>query len=299
MKREDNISILSKDKGGNHSIVLTKEEASARKFLLKGKTIGISISESDNLSQLVLGGKLAYGGDTRQGGFTELMFDLLLHYKGGRELNPNERFYNYLAWPISLNLSKEKQAELKQNVTFKLIEPPSDLNVSKDDFLPPDSSENLYVWSQCLTKMREEMSLDCDARIFIGGRSKGFKGKCPGILEELLISIKNKKPIYLVGAFGGIAKDATDVLNGIKKKSFTNEYHFESKQYEEFFKLYHAKQSTDTIDYNTYFNIIKDLGFEGLSKSNGLSISDNKRLSATPHINEIIFLIIKGLTNVF
>lgn len=318
MKREDNISNISKDKGGNHSLAISKEEVSSRKFLLKEKTIGISISESDNLCQLgygvthlkdvmievakyllSLGGKLAYGGDMRTGGFTKLMFDLLLHYNADAKLHPNERFFNYLAWPISLNLSIEERAKLKHNVTFKLVNPPSDLNINKDVFLPPDSPDNLYIWSQCLTKMREDMALDCDARIFIGGRSKEFKGKCPGVLEELLISLEKKQPIYLVGAFGGITKDATDILDGIKRASFTNEYHLKNKQYEEFFKLYHSIQSTDIIDYAIYFDVIRKVGFEGLSRFNGLSITDNRRLSVTPHINEIIFLIIKGLTNVF
>ena len=84
-----NISNLSQD-SGRGLVVSDKAEILSRKFFLKGKTIGISISESDNLSELgygvshqkdaiieiaryilAAGGKLAYGGDMRQGGFTE------------------------------------------------------------------------------------------------------------------------------------------------------------------------------------------------------------------------------------
>src|SRR5690606_22587842 len=99
MSKEHNISNISADTGKGNPVVLEKEEVLSRKYFLKGKTIGISISESDNLDQLgysvahlkdtiievaryivAAGGKLAYGGDMRQGGFTELIFDLLAYY---------------------------------------------------------------------------------------------------------------------------------------------------------------------------------------------------------------------------
>jgi hypothetical protein len=236
MADEKNISNISDDSGDGISVISEKGEILLRKHVLKGKTIGISISESDNLSELgygvphlkdavieiaryilTSGGKLAYGGDMRQGGFTELIFDLLAYYKADKTLQPHERFYSYLAYPLSTTLTLEKQAELGQNVSFKKIAPPNDLQIANaNEFLKPDSPDNLYVWTRCLTKMREEMEAECNARIFIGGRTKGFKGKCAGILEELLIAIKHNHPVYLVGAFGGITKDAIEALKGNK-----------------------------------------------------------------------------------
>ncbi len=319
MKPENNISNIADDKGDGVKLVVSKEEVLSRKFPLKGKTIGISISESDNLTELgygvahlkdamievaryilASGGKVAYGGDMRQGGFTELMFDLLAYYKADKELAPNERFFSFLAWPLSLNLTIEKQAELIQNVSFKKIAPPEDIQISNvSEFMKPDSPENLYVWSRCLTKMREEMESECNARIFIGGRAKGFKGKHPGILEELLIAIINNHPVYLIGAYGGITKAVIDALNNKESDSFSNEYYFDNSEYKKMFDIYNEKHTDSKIDYPQQFSTLKNLGFKSISKTNGLSESENQRLATTPHINEIVYLILKGLTNSF
>jgi hypothetical protein len=319
MTEEKNISNISDDSGKGVSVITEKGEMLLRNHVLKGKTIGISISESDNLNELgyglphlkdavieiaryilASGGKLAYGGDMRQGGFTELIFDLLAYYKADRTLQPNERFFSYLAYPLSTTLTLEKQAELRQNVSFKKIEPPIDLQITNvNEFLKPDSPENLYVWTRCLTKMREEMEAECDARIFIGGRTKGFKGKCAGILEELLIAIEHNHPVYLIGAFGGIAKDAIEASKGNKPDSFSNEYHFDNDDYKKMFLIFNDKHPNDTIDYPKYLSQLQKIGLNKIAEQNGLSVKDNLRLTTTPHISEMVYLILKGMTKLF
>ncbi len=319
MAEEKNISNISDDSGEGVSVISEKGEMLLRTHVLKEKTIGISISESDNLSELgygvphlkdavieiaryilASGGKLAYGGDMRQGGFTELIFDLLAYYKADKTLQPHERFYSYLAYPLSTTLTIEKQAELRQNVSFKKIAPPNDLQIANaNEFLKPDSPDNLYVWTRCLTKMREEMEAQCNARIFIGGRTKGFKGKCAGILEELLIAIEHDHPVYLVGAFGGITKDAIEALQGNKPDSFSNEYYFDNDDYKKMFLLFNGKHPNDTIDYSKYLSQLQKIGLNKIAEQNGLSVEDNLRLTTTPHISEVVYLILKGLTKRF
>jgi hypothetical protein len=319
MTDETNISNLSSDSGSGATVITEKGEVISRKFFLKGKTIGISISESDNLSELgysishlndaiielaryivSLGGKLAYGGDMRKDGFTELIFDLLAYYKADKELQPNERFNSYLAYPISTTLTDKKEAELIQNVSFKKISPPSDIDVVEaKELFEKLTPENLYVWSRCLTKMREEMESTCDARIFIGGAIRKFKGKCPGILEELLIALKHKHPIYLVGAFGGITSEAIEVLKGNQPDSFSNEFYFENTDYKNMVAIYNDKHSDNSIDYKKYLSILQAIGLKGIAKLNGLSEDENLRLTITPHISEVVYLILKGLTNRF
>jgi len=319
MAEEKNISNISDDSGEGVSVISEKGEMLLRTHVLKGKTIGISISESDNLSELgygvphlkdavieiaryilASGGKLAYGGDMRQGGFTELIFDLLAYYKADKTLQPHERFNSYLAYPHSTTLTLEKQAELRQNVSFKKIAPPNDLQiVNANEFLKPDSPDNLYVWTRCLTKMREEMEAECNARIFIGGRTKGFKGKCAGILEELLIAIEHDHPVYLVGAFGGITKDAIEALQGNKPDSFSNEYYFDNDDYKKMFLIFNGKHPNDTIDYPKYLSQLQKIGLNKIAEQNGLSVEDNLRLTTTPHISEVVYLILKGFTKRF
>lgn len=317
MKEDNNISNISEQNGATSAIIIDKIDVLARKHILTGKNIGVSVSESESLNELgygvshlkdaiveiaryilALGGRLTYGGDMRNGGFTELFFDLLAYYKADKLLPPYKRFNSYLSWPLSLQLSTEKEAELKQNVTFKKVAPPTDLKLPNlQKFLQPNTSENLYIWARCLTKMREEMESSCDARIFIGGKQKGFKGKCPGILEEVSIAIKHEHPLYLIGAFGGITQSIIEALDNRRTEAFSKEYYFDSSEYRGFFDLYNTKHAEDAIDYDQYFATLKNLGFQGVSKSNGLSVEDNKRLAVTPHLNEIVYLIIKGLTN--
>lgn len=317
MEENKNISNLSEDSGKGHSLIGSKNEILSQKYFLKGKTIGISISESENLAELgygvshlkdaiietaryvlAMGGKLAYGGDMRPGGFTELLFELLAYYKADKELLPNERFYSYLAYPISTTLSKEKEAELKPNVTFKKISPPDNIAIpNANEFLKPDSPENLYIWARCLTKMREEMESNCNARIFIGGKTKGYNGKYPGIFEEFLIAMQKKHPVYLVGAFGGATREIIKALNNEESESFTNEFHLKSVNYKGFFDLYNQKHQESKIDYKGLFSSIQTVGMKGIAKMNGLSEAENLRLAVSPHISEIIYLVLKGLTN--
>lgn len=318
MTDETNISNLSRDSGASETVT-SRDELFSRKYFLKGKTIGISISTSDNLSELgygevhqkdamieaaryiiSLGGELAYGGDLRPHGFTELFFELLAYYKADKELQPYERLLSYLAYPISTMLSDKQEAALIQNVSFKKVSPPSDIDVvdAKELFENP-SPKNLYQWARCLTKMREEMEGVCDARIFIGGAIRKFKGKCPGILEELLIALVHKHPVYLVGAFGGITREAIEVLKGNQPESFTEEFYFGNADYKNMVAIYNEKHSDNPIDYKKYLKTLQSIGMKGIAELNGLSIEDNLRLTTTPHISEVVYLILKGLTKLF
>lgn len=296
-------------------LVSSKAEVLARKYFLRNKNIGISISESDNLSELgfsvlhlkdaiieitryilATGGKVSYGGDMRQGGFTETFFDLLAYYKGDKELPPAKRFFSYLAFPISTTLTADKQAELKQKVTFLKVTPPEDLRIGQpNEFVKPDTAENLYIWARSLTKMREEMEEQCSARVFLGGRSSGYKGKYPGVLEELLIAIRHGHPVYLIGAFGGITSDIIEALKGDRAESLTMDFHQQSTKYNQMLGIY-STETNEKIDYDSCFQQFAELGLKGLSELNGLSQEDNLRLASTPHISEIVYLIIKGLT---
>ncbi len=318
MNENINISNQSEDSGSNYLMVKTKQELLNRKLILKNKRIGISISESDNLKQLgydlphlkdviietaryilSLGGSLAYGGDMRNGGFTELFFDLLNHYKLPDQSKPKERFYSFLSWPVYLDLTKQQESDLINHVTFKKIPPPNDINIDKGEFLIPKGVDNLYIWSRCLTEMRQQMEQSCNARIFIGGRTKGFKGKYPGLLEEFLIAIEYKHPMYLVGAFGGIVNAIISALNDTNKDNLSNDYYKSETDYQEFISHYNNQHNESPIDYDAIKKQIQELGWERVSQQNGLTIYENKRLATTPHINEIVYLILKGLTNIF
>lgn len=317
MTQKINITNQSDDSGSVNDIVLTNNDRLERSFLLKDKRIGVSISECENLEELgfdinhlrdamietakyilSLGGSLAYGGDLRNGGFTELFFDLLNYYNIPD--SNEERFYSFLAWPLSLNLTKEQRAELISKVTFISVDPPSDVEI-KDlgEFIPPSKGENQFIWSRCLTEMRDKMNISCDARVFIGGKTSGFKGKYPGVLEEFVIALKKEQPIFLIGAFGGVTKQIIELLNGNDPSIFNEDYMSNNGDYQELIKQFNQKHLQEPINYSQIKKSIVDLDWEGISSINGLTVDQNKRLATTPHINEIIYLILLGLTQKF
>jgi len=51
--------------------------------------------------------------------------------------------------------------------------------------------------------MREQLLVRTQARIMLGGRTTGYKGKYPGLVEEALLTLQAGKPLYLMGGFGG------------------------------------------------------------------------------------------------
>jgi len=59
-----------------------------------------------------------------------------------------------------------------------------------------------------LTMLRRWITtmLNPGCRICLGGKLKGFKGKEPGVLEEARIALEFKKPLYLLGGFGGATR---------------------------------------------------------------------------------------------
>ncbi len=285
---------------------------------LASHTIGISISESPDLAQLGLGyvhlqdamvefaryflasgASLAYGGDLRAGGFTEVLFELVqAHNQSG--LPPYERILNFLAWPIHLKLTIEQKAILKKIVRFRPTKPPSDLGVAPKTFIPPDSPENKYIWARCLTAMREKMTRTTSARLLLGGRLTGYKGKYPGLVEEALITMQDKEPLFLIGGFGGCPRAIIEALHGGRPEALQKEFQVKANPgYEEFIAFYNTKiqeqpeLDQEPVDYGRLIEFFNQRGFAGLH--NGLSLAENEQLFVTPHIPVMISLVLKGL----
>lgn len=305
----EELLVLS-DYSENISFV-TPTEAMANDFLnIKDKKIAFSVSESDDihkygcsktmlkdvvleLSRYILkaGGELVYGGDLRKDGYTE-SFENFSYQYGCKENFETKPFYftNYFAWPIYLEISKSDQARFIHNrVQTVFVEPP--VGVTVDKFVPPVENESLEIWAKSLTKMREKMEQDVNARIIIGGRLSRFKGKYAGVLEEFLIANKSKHPIYLIGGFGGAAKAIIDIRKGecvdLEKLAYTTPH------YKEFVEYYNLANQ-DKINYELIIKEIKEAQL-----NNGLTVDENEKLASSINIIEIVSLILKGLNNCF
>lgn len=286
---------------------------------LFNKKIGISISDPETielknsgqdtshlfrLSQCVAnyvlgrGATLIYGGDLRKNGYTEQLLQVAQILKDRLRM-PNIYLKNYLAWPIYLSDTSEiKKWKAQHCGLLKMNEIPmdemvSDLVPTDKKFLNPDTVDNCYVWSKSLSKMRNEMIRDCDARICAGGKKTKYKGKMPGVLEEILIALELGCPLYLLGGFGGIVHDVCEVLQGNKcPDSLTEQWQDKNNEgYRELLRKY--EERGEKVDYQEIQKKLKSFKL-----NNGLSEEENKILFNTVFVDEAVQLILKGLQSI-
>jgi hypothetical protein len=283
-----------------------------------GWRIGLSISDSADLPMrgfgpahlrdaasefarflLAAGATLAYGGDLRQGGFTEVLFELLTAYRAisGEAV---DAIQSYLAWPIYLDLDATQRARLKNTARFHPIDPPANLGINATGItsakqVPPNTAENRVAWARSLTAMREQMNGEIHSRLLLGGQARGL-GKYPGLAEEALLALRAGKPVYLIGAFGGCAEAVIDGLRGNKPAALTFNYQAAEDMPRAAINLYNSQlpPGGEPIDYKALTAEFESFGIAGLS--NGLNAAENERLFNTMNLPEMIALVLRGLS---
>ena len=182
---------------------------------LKRRNIAISVSEPQDSAQygvgtamfqdvsvelarhiLAAGGKLVYGGDLRPDGFTAALGELTYQYASKADSDITHMYMtNYVAAPYCGGISQEDEETFYHN-RVRLVRCNE----------PHESAEV----AECLSSMRSQMENDVVARIVMGGKTAGFKGKMPGIIEEAIFSVQNEHPLYVLGGFGGAARQIVE-----------------------------------------------------------------------------------------
>ncbi len=289
-----------------------KDEKFENKFLSDYK-IGISISESPDISNyglefihmqdvmveiarylLVSGASLAYGGDVNYNNkynFVKLLIDLVSnHNREQKEIQ--QIIYNYVSYPLYKSIDIETKAKLMDVCNFIEIPYLTKYGDNSND-LPLVSK---YIYARNLTNMRQTMNTDITARIIIGGKTSGYNGMYPGLVEEAYLALQSNKPVYLLGAFGGAASAIIQCLKGQVPKELTTEYQLSTGDYKVFYHFYNEeakKEGIDLIDYTQISDFFKSKGVDGLN--NGLCPEENEVLFTTNNFIEAITLILKGL----
>ena len=253
--------------------------------------VAISISESPDMPVLGLGDghlrsamaaiaahvlargdDLAYGGDLRGGGFTELLLELVVQYSPSDVLTDRARVTDYLAWPVHISMSVDaldQRVSLLDDIARLVLIDPHGSRISMEErrlMQPhePDSSE----WEAGLTAMRATMRAETDVRVVVGGRVHGYKGRMPGIAEEALLSLEAGQALFLLGGYGGCARDIAETLGLLdgwsgSRPDWPGREHFRHHLH------------------------------GGLN--NGLSPEENGLLAHTSYIDQAISLIVRGL----
>ena len=257
-------------------------------------SVGISISESPDLRVLGLsdghlrdamaeialhllasGTSLAYGGDLRQHGFTRLLAELVGRYRGHPRHAGTIVVTDYLAWPVHIRMTSNELAafsadhEPAAHLVFLSLD---GARLGREQRLRlPAQEPQEDEWTKGLTAMRTVMLADISARIVLGGRVGGYKGAMPGIAEETHLSLEAHQPVFVLGGFGGCARDIAETL-GLAERWAGSREDWSGRQC-------FRKYSPDDLH-------------------NGLTREENLFLARTPHIQQAANLVSRGLRQV-
>lgn len=241
--------------------------------------LGVSVDHVwDTFTEIVIelsasGVDLAYGGDLRKRGFTDMLFELAARYR--RPGQTTIRVTNYFAWPVHIRMSTDRLEQVATEVEHVahlalLGIDSARLSTAERGDLPscdPDESE----WRSGLTTMRALMQAETSGRIAIGGQVDNFKGKMPGIAEEALLSLQARQPLFLVGGFGGCTRDVAETLGLVEP----------------------WRESRDWPERQVF----NDYSVDDLM--NGLTSEENQTLARTPFIGQARQLVMLGLHRMF
>lgn len=258
---------------------------------LSQKAVAISISESDDMAALglaeehlrdamaevarhllAMGARLVYGGDLRRHGFTELLVELVARHRRDADVGDERTgVVSYLPWPVHMGKSAADLRGLANDLAGVAELHCLDrhgreirLDAIPDEPRPPATEDE---WSDGLTAMRSLLTTVADARVVLGGRLKGFRGRMPGIAEETLLALKAGQPVFLLGGFGGCACDVAQDLGLISPKA-----------------------SPVAWPGRAAFG-----PFNVTNLKNGLLEDENRTLARTVHVDEAVALILRGL----
>lgn len=255
-------------------------------------SIAISISESADMAVLglseehlhdamaevaryllAMGARLMYGGDMRPKGFTEVLFELAARHRRDADLG-DERvgITNYFPWPVHISLPPEEVKQRAEDLKglAELIFLSMDGTVMSFDerqqLQPRQPTDD--EWTVGLTAMREVMTTRSDVRIVLGGKVKGFNGRMPGVAEEALTALRAGQPLFLLGGFGGCARDIAEDL-GLTTRGTATRVSWPSQ----------GDFANFTVE----------------SLNNGLRAEENAILATTVHVDQAVTLILRGL----
>ena len=194
--------------------------------ILQNITIGMSVSQSADLARLgflevhfrqaiaeltrtllILGGGLAYGGHLDSDGYTAFIMQELQKYsRRDQPLLICLPYQEHRRHSLTELAEREKSLGLYGEIKYLT----DDGAVASRDFNREEQAETIedpQLISKSLKSMRNYMTDEINGRVLIGGKREQYQGEIPGIIEEVILSIKREQPVYLVGGFGGVTMD--------------------------------------------------------------------------------------------
>ncbi|HWT48837.1 MAG TPA: hypothetical protein VN255_09745, partial [Mycobacterium sp.] len=266
---------------------------------------------------LISGATLVYGGHLRQEGYTIALIELVRTHNQMEGVKPVERIQDYLAWPMTV--TDAERSRLKEFAQIIRVPRPEGVDESvHPDFVeepaPFDAETSplhRYAWAKGMTNMRSVTALDQGivARIVLGGPTgptmrtepgkpaaqAWYASRIPGVLEEVLLAAQAHQPVFLIGAFGGVAALVMDVIDGRDREEMTWEYQRHAPHAEAMRQIY-ADRHEQWIDYPEIAQELRAIGLEGLNPL--LTERQQRELFTTRDVNRMVELVLAGLAKV-
>lgn len=266
---------------------------------------------------LIKGAKLAFGGHLGASGYTEKLFELVRTHNDLEGVEPFERIVNYRGWPLP-RLSVDELAELNQVSRTVELPRPADLDESlhqdfreHPDFFRGDTSAlHRFAWARGMTDMRAYQAdysrSNVCARIVLGGtfgptvkvaedgsrQETWYSSRIPGVLEEILLSVQCGQPVFLIGAFGGVAQLVIDLLQGTDRHEATWDYQEQAPHAPEMRAIY-EKLGPAWWDYPDMVQSLRDKGIAGINPL--LTEEEHRELFKTIDPARMIELVLTGI----
>jgi len=267
---------------------------------------------------LIKGATLAYGGHLGSESYTQLLFELVRTHNSLEGVQPFERIVNHRGWPLP-RLTVAELARLNQVSKTVELPRPEDVDetlhadfVTNPKFFPADKSpEHRFVWARGMTEMRAYQSdkacSGVTARIVIGGtfgptikisengirKEQWYMSRIPGVLEEIVLSVKAGQPVFLIGAFGGVAQLVIDLIHGNNREEATWDYQKRAPFAREMRALY-EQRGIEWMDYPEIVSLFREKGADGINPL--LRREEQEELFETVDPYRMVELVLEGMS---
>jgi len=272
------------------------------------------------------GANVAYGGnwEQKEDNFT---FDLLRVAGAERRVAERKigRLYNHSSWPDYLTITSKIEAQWSDCCTVVRVKQQnagfSGRGIVPDGDFRAEDARSRFNGAVTLSAMRRRMMQETRirrpgvaqperippvvARILIGGKLDDYSGFVPGIFEEALVTLERRRPLYILGGFGGAAKVLADLIlaeGRNRPEEFTLAWHKKRNAYfanllaaaGKFSKPAGFRSSKDLLE--KLFGFVQK-GRKNLSGTlqTGLDDGETRQLLQTRNVGTATRLVLKGL----
>ncbi len=167
-----------------------------------------------------------------------------------------------------------------------------------------DGGDALVRDALAYTAMRQKMGRNCTARVVVGGRLTGYRGRYPGVIEEALLQLDNGGALFVLGGFGGAAQALARRLAGGLPKELTDHWQQNNEDATEVDGEPLLPRLRDALAGTPYqIDLEGDLARllprnDLTALRNGLDEEENRELLETEDVERAVALVIEGLRRI-